>query len=201
MTIVYACSKNDPVLGDERCPHYPRVTPAIDLEQETWNQVSQALLDIDYIRTLVDSHIAQQASHGPADTVALQRKLTDLEDEETRIVRGLAQQDDLHRDVLVRALSQAKDDSTAVRKELQRLGRSKETAFDTEAVHKAIERLVALARARLNDPTQQLMAEIYDLVELDLVRVEHRTFQGSANLPLPEPAIQDEVWEEALPSP
>jgi hypothetical protein len=42
------------------------------------------------------------------------------------------------------------------------------------------------------------MAEVFDLIELDLIRVEGRTFEGVAHLPLPDPETAREVWEEAL---
>ncbi len=37
-----------------------------------------------------------------------------------------------------------------------------------------------------------------DLLQVDLIRVEGRSFEGVARLPLPDPETEGEVWVEAL---
>jgi hypothetical protein len=39
------------------------------------------------------------------------------------------------------------------------------------------------------------MAEVFDLLDLDLIRTEGRTFEGVARIPLPDPDSRGEVWE------
>ena len=41
------------------------------------------------------------------------------------------------------------------------------------------------------------MAEVFDLVRLDLIRVEGRTFEGVARIPIPDPESKGEVWKGA----
>jgi DNA invertase Pin-like site-specific DNA recombinase len=195
--VVYACSRNELSLGDERCPHYPRVTQATTLEQEVWKRIIDALLDTDYLETLVGNHIAQNLD-GQVDTGTLQRRLTELSNEETRIVRALAKYDDIHRDALDRALFQVTQERSTIRRELDRITKAQTASIAVDQVPKATRRYAALARTKLDNPSEELMTEIFDLIELDLVRVEHRTFEGSARLPLPDMEAQSEVWEEAL---
>jgi hypothetical protein len=45
------------------------------------------------------------------------------------------------------------------------------------------------------------MAEVFDLLQVDLIRVEGRTFEGVARIPIPDPDSMGEVWEGALRDP
>ena len=53
----------------------------------------------------------------------------------------------------------------------------------------------------LADPTTELMAEVFNLLQVDLIRVEGRTFEGVARIPIPDPDSGAEVWEGALQDP
>jgi hypothetical protein len=76
-----------------------------------------------------------------------------------------------------------------------RLQEAQRGALSVESVPGATQRLARLAEARLADPTVELMAEVFDLLEVDLIRIEGRTFEGVARLPLPDPDADSEVWK------
>ena len=44
------------------------------------------------------------------------------------------------------------------------------------------------------------MAEVFDLFEVDPIRIEGRTFEGVARIPFPDPENGGEVWKGALRS-
>ena len=64
-----------------------------------------------------------------------------------------------------------------------------------ESIPDTAERLAAFTKHRLADPTTEEMTEGFDLIQVDLVRLNGRSFDGVAQLPLPDPDAQGEVWE------
>ena len=196
---VYECSRNDQGFGAERCPHRPRLTTANTLETAIWDQIVAAMSDQGYLEALVGSYLADTSDGDHQQRLGhFRKRLADLQGEETRIVRHLAEDDGLHGDALTRALSETTAERITVEKELERLQETQQAALPMDSVPEAARRLSLVAKARLTNPTVELMAEVFDLLEVDLIRIEGRTFEGVARLPLPDPETVGEVWEGAL---
>jgi hypothetical protein len=194
----YECSKNDPTFGDDRCPHRPRITRAELLEDAVWQQVVTALTDPDYLARLATEHLMAISDVTPGEIVGFERRLGQLRSEETSLVRRMAV-DELHTPAHERALDEVAAERITVEKELERLREAQRGALNVESVPEAAERLSRLAEARLNDPTVELMAEVFDLLDVDLIRSEGRTFEGVARLPLPDPDADSDVWKGVPP--
>jgi hypothetical protein len=195
---VYECAQNERGLGSERCPHTPRVTSAVALEHAVWDQVVAALTDPGYLIRLATEYSRAISDSTPGEIVGLKRRLGQLHAEETNLVRRMAV-DELHAPAHERALDEVATERITVEKELERLQEAQRGALSVESVPEAVERLSRLAEARLADPTVELMAEVFDLLEVDLIRIQGRTFEGVARLPLPDPSTGGEVWEGAPP--
>ena len=197
--VVYECAQNDHAFAEERCPHFPRTTSAKELEEAVWEQISAVLSDPEYLTRLSRLHLAKTSSGAHQQTTGqLRRRLSDLETEENRIVRLLAERDQLNNVAAVdRALDEVAAERLTVEKELERLQHAETAGLAAESIPEAAQRLAALANARLANPTIDLMAEVFDLLQLDLTRTEGRTFEGVAQLPLPDPDTEGEVWAEA----
>jgi hypothetical protein len=199
---MYECSNNKNSFGEERCPHRPRATKAEALHSAVWKQVVGALTDTDHLTGLAMSHLTSMTNGDEQKRIGgLRRQVSKLRTEETNIVRRLAKDDDLHGDALTRALDETKTDLTTVEKELARIEKTQRGRLTVESVPEAALRLSRLAEARLATPTTTLMAEVFDLLEVDLIRTEGRTFEGVARIPLPDTENGGEVWEEAPPGP
>ena len=123
--------------------------------------------------------------------------LSRLRTQETNIIRQLAENEDLHGNALTRALGEIEADRLTVEKELLRIEEAQRGTLTVESVPEAALRLSQLAEARLKHPTTALMAEVFDLLEVDLIRIEGRTFEGIARIPLPDMQKSGEVWEGA----
>jgi DNA invertase Pin-like site-specific DNA recombinase len=194
----YECSGNEPTLGDHRCPHRPRITRADALEDAVWDLVVAAITDPGCLTRLATDYVTAISDVTPNEVAGLERRLGKLQSQETRLVRRLAE-DDLHVEATERALDEVATERNTVEKELERLQEAQQGALSTESVPEAVERLSALAQSRLADPTIELMAEVFDLLQVDLIRVEGRTFEGVARIPIPDPDSRGEVWEGAPP--
>jgi site-specific DNA recombinase len=195
---VYECARNDRALGDEQCLHRPRVTSAKALEHAVWDQVLTVLTDPDYLTRLATEHLTTISDVTPGEIVGLERRLGQLRSEETNLVRRMATED-VHTDATERALDEVASERITAEKELIRLQEAQRGALSIESVSDATQRLSRLAADRLADPTVELMAEVFDLLQVDLIRVEGRTFEGVARLPLPDPNTGSEVWEGVPP--
>ncbi len=196
---MYECSRNDQSFGAERCPHRPRLTRADTLETAIWDQIVAAIADEGYLETLIGSYLADASDGDHQQRLGhLRKRLADLQGEETRIVRHLAEDDGLHGDALTRALGETTADRLTVEKELERIQETQQAALTMDSVPEAARRLSLIAKARLTNPTVELMADVFDLLQVDLIRVEGRSFEGVARLPLPDPQTEGEVWVEAL---
>jgi hypothetical protein len=110
-------------------------------------------------------------------------------------------EEDLHVKATERALDEVASERITIEKELERLQEAQQGALSTESVPAATRRLSQLAADRLADPTTELMAEVFDLLQVDLIRVKGRTFEGVARIPLPDPDSGGEVWEGAPQDP
>ncbi len=195
----YECSKNDQTFGGDRCPHRPRITRAELLEDAVWHQVVTALTDPDYLARLATEHVMAITDATPEEIVGLERRLGQLRSEETSHLRRIAV-DPVHTEGIERALDEVAAERITVEKEVKRLQETQRGALSTESVPEAVERFSRLAEARLADPTAELMAEVFDLLQVDLIRVEGRTFEGVARVPIPDPESRGEVWEGAPPA-
>lgn len=197
---MYECSNNNNGFGEERCPHRPRATKADVLDAAVWRQVVAALTDTDYLTDLATSHLSALTDGDESkSTGGLRRQLAKLQGTETNIVRRLAEDDDLlHGDALERALEATTTDRVTIEKELSRIEEARRGTLTVELVPEAVQRLSHLAKTRLANPTIELMAEVFDLFEVDLIRIEGRTFEGVARIPFPDPENGGEVWKGAL---
>jgi hypothetical protein len=193
---MYECSNNSNSFGDDRCPHRPRATKAEALDEAVWKQVVVALTDSDYLTDLATSHLSSATGGDETKRVGgLRTRLANLQTTETNIVRRLAEGGDLHGDALERALEATSTDRATVEKELSRIEKTQRGRLTVESVPEAALRLSRLAEASLATPTTTLMAEVFDLLEVDLIRTEGRTFEGVARIPLPDMEKDREVWD------
>lgn len=65
------------------------------------------------------------------------------------------------------------------------MNRAAELRLNAESVERQLRRLAEQARDKLMDPTPELMAAVFDLLELDLVRIGDDHFEGTGSIPLP----------------
>ena len=173
--------------------HRPRNMRAHDLEEAVWDQVRAILTDKDYLLELAALHLAA-ANELPStdDRRGLQRRLAELGEQKIRIVRALAVTNEL--ETLDHALQQIKDEEQVLQAQLRDIDRRAELSLNALTVEEQLKSLAATARERMANPTDELMAELFDLLEIDMVRVDDARFEGTGSIPLPEDG--GEVWIE-----
>lgn len=66
--------------------------------------------------------------------------------------------------------------------------------YERANIQEQLRRLADNARTRMTDPSLELMSEVYDLLDIDLVRVTAERFEGTGTIPIPEDG--GEVWEK-----
>ena len=192
----YECSRNHHALGDERCRHRPRIIRAPDLEAAVWNQVVGVLTNEDYLLELASAYLADISDDTDyaSELRGTEAKLTNLGAQETRIVRKLAEQDELH--ALTGALQEIAQEQAALVARLDDLNRRHALQLDEATMEQQLRNLADTARDRLLEPTPELMSKVFDLLHIDLVRTSSDLFEGTGTIPLPRDG--GEVWEEGL---
>lgn len=192
----YECSQNHHTFGDDRCHLRPRITQAPTLDQAVWDAVSAVLTDGDYLAALAADFLGVDGNEERRpDTTMLERQLGRLRTEETNIVRALARNGDLREEILQPALEEVSSERRTIEKELARLAAVHERRLDRITVEMQLRRLAAIAKERMADPTLEMMTEVFDLLELDLIRVEGGLYEGVGRLPLLTGGVgAGEVW-------
>ena len=180
----YTCSTANDSFGEERCPHLPRTHRAIPLEAAVWDEVCMVLTDPDHLIGLASACLDDQegqASANADERRQVQTRLDQLDRQETRIVRDLADQDKL--DLLDRTLDEIAEEGQALRSRLDEIDQQQTVVKISE---KQLRTLAEQARSRLDNPTPELMAEVFDLLDIQLHRVAPDRFEGTGTIPLPD---------------
>ncbi len=90
-----------------------------------------------------------------------------------------------HLDALNEALDEITNEETELRTRLASLDERAHLQARHESVERQLGRLADTARAALASPTRQLMAEVFDLLQIDLGRVAGDHFEGTGSIPIP----------------
>jgi len=164
----YKCSRNSIDWGDNRCDQYPRYRDAQQLETAVWDEVKKVVTDPDYLKHLLEAHLAEQSpsTHLSHDQrTSLKRRITELHQEQVTITREYASAG-IDANVLRTAID-------AITTDIETLNDQLAKAEHWEDVRKmkadAVASLTALAeRARetLAWPTPELMKEVFDLLDI-----------------------------------
>lgn len=180
----YTCSNAHHSFGEQRCPHLPRTHQAIPLEEAVWEEVHNVLTDPEYLIGLARAYLDDQKVQ-PATTAAERRQLQvrydQLETQETRIVRDLADQNKL--DLVDRTLNEIADEKQTLQSRLDEID-DQQTV--TNISDDQLRTLSEQARTRLHDSTPELMAEVFDLLDIQLHRVGDDRFEGTGTIPIPD---------------
>ena len=193
---------NHHTFGEDRCHLRPRITQAQKLDQAVWEAVLSVLTDGDYLSQLAADFISQNESTDLRETATLERRLGQLRMEETSIVRALARRGELHDEVLQPALEEVTGERRTIEKELARVTGENRLLIDRTSTEAQLRQLAVSAQERLANPTPEMMTEVFDLLDLDLIRVEGGLYEGVGRLPLPpgNDADEGEVWAKEPPS-
>jgi hypothetical protein len=122
----------------------------------------------------------------------LQSRLSALDEQKVRIIRKQAELDEL--DALDAALAEINAEEAALKAQLVDIDPRQAMKADFGTVEDQLRGLVDTARLRMTNPTTETMVEVFDLLELGLVRVGDHRFEGTGNIPIP--ADGGEVWDE-----
>ena len=112
---------------------------------------------------------------------AIQVRLDRLLTQETRIVRDLADQNKL--DLLDRTLNEITDERQTLQSRLDEIDENQRTAHVSES---QLRTLAEQAQTRLDNPNPELMAQVFDLLDIQLHRVEQNRFEGTGTIPIPD---------------
>lgn len=96
--VYYTCGRAHHSFGKERCQYLPRTHRALPLEEAVWEEVHSVLTSPDYLIGLAHEYLTSQTSQQITtadERREIQVRLDQLEKQETRIVRDLADQDKL----------------------------------------------------------------------------------------------------------
>ena len=181
----YRCNRTYSTWGDQQCRQLPRTYRAVELEQKVWALVEAVLSNPDYLIELATTFLRERepaVKKQQERRDRLQARLDQLGVEETRIVRQLAIDDRLS--ALSVALADVEAEEMEVRAALDQL-QTAHSLPDTTKLDERIRKLVADAREGLADPSNEMMAEMFDLLDVQLHRVAADRFEGMASIPLP----------------
>jgi site-specific DNA recombinase len=182
----YICSHASSSFGGERCRLQPQSYRARDLESAVWNEVASLLTDTARLKTLAVGYLATLDSSTRDFTLrrAIKGRLGDLKRERTAIVRKLADTGTL--DALEDALAEIQDEEATLQRELDQIRHEDDLLAAQTSLPARIEALVgACQNLVLTDPDEQLMADIFDVLEVHLDLVEPYRFEGTASIPIP----------------
>ena len=122
----------------------------------------------------------------------LNRRLDALRDERTAIVREKARSN--HLDALDDALAQIDVEEATLKQQLTQAEQRQRLRTQRATVGQQIDAFVDTAQERMASPTVELMAQVFDLLDIDLVRIANHQFEGTGSIPIPEDG--GEVWKE-----
>ena len=106
-------------------------------------------------------------------------------------MRDLADQDKLH--LAEGALAEIACEKNTIQTRLDEIDAQ---PSPTNISEEQIRNLTEQARSRLDNPTPELMAEVFDLLDIRLHRAADNRFEGTGTIPIPE---GDADKEELLP--
>jgi len=188
----YECSRNKKEFADERCEFRPRIIQAVHLEELVWNEVVAILTDPDYLHALAAEVMDDTAVDDGDGVRGLNRRLDALRDERTAIVREKARSN--HLDALDDALAQIDVEEATLKQQLTQAEQRQRLRTQRATVGQQIDAFVDTAQERMASPTVELMAQVFDLLDIDLVGIANHQFEGTGSIPIPEDG--GEVWKE-----
>lgn len=195
----YTCAKAHASYGGEPCSYLPRSHRAIPLEEAVWNAVHSVLTNPEYLIELANEYLNSRTTKADStdERHEVHVQLDHLERQETRIVRDLADQDKLN--LLDRALGHINEERAALENRLDELDALEVAPPISERQLRAF---AEQAQSRLDKVTPELMAEIFDLLDIQLHRVDENRFEGTGTIPIPDDGdllrvgSSGEVWKE-----
>ena len=180
----YTCSNSYQGFSDDRCLNRPRTIQAVPLEKAVWSEVYEVLTNPDYLIELAQTFISdseKQQKQNAGELHQLRVKFDQLDKQETRIVRDLADQDKLH--LAEGALAEIASEKKTIQTRLDEID---DQPSPTNISEEQIRNLTEQARSRLDSPTPELMAEVFDLLDIRLHRAADNRFEGTGTIPFPE---------------
>ena len=81
-----------------------------------------------------------------------------------------------------------------LRQRLAAIERRQALQQQSGTVEEQLRKLARTAHNRLQDATPEQMAQLYDLLDLDLIRTGARRFEGTGSIPIHEAG---DIWENA----
>ena len=129
-------------------------------------------------------------------------QLTRLQERKSRIAIALADADAL--DTLNDALAETRTEEAALEAQIRDIEQRAQLRGQRQSIVDQLKTLAKQARTRLADPTPELMAQVFDSLELDLTRVDSNVFEGTGSIPILEDGTGDllgEVHEGGLRRP
>ena len=153
------------------------------------------VFDRDYLRGLAATYLSQVGHDDGKDEDQrreIAKRLDGLHNEKMVITREQAKTGNL--DFLEDATAEIEQEEAVLREQLDDLDRRSRLRVERGTLDDQLTGLAEKAKAKLSDLTTREMAELFDLIELDLERVSDHKFVGTASIPIPENG--GEVWEE-----
>jgi len=92
------------------------------------------------------------------------------------------------------ALTEVNGEIAALSTELDEVKRRNDRHIDATTAEQQISELAATARSRLDNPSLETIAALYDVLDLDLTRTGSDRFEGTGVIPIPENG--GKVWGE-----
>ena len=180
----YRCNRTEAHWDTQRCTFYPRTYRAVEIEAAAWDQVVAVLSDEEYLTSLAAGYLSEQRVD---EGTVQQRNVLEVEADRLRrqrkaIVRELAATERL--DLLNDTLEDIDMDIEEIEAKLDDLP-SRTGPVDLDSLEPAIHALTASANEMLNDLTPELMAKVFDLLEVQLTRVAADRFEGTGTIPIP----------------
>ena len=151
----------------------------------------------EYLNTLAATHLADvdDGETGDEDRRRIENKLGDFRRQKTAIVRKLADTGSL--DFLEDAITGIDDEIIALNRQLDEIARREALRAERASLPDRLNALAEQVRIRFSEPDETLMADRFDLLELELHLVEPYRFEGTGSIPIPD-AEGGEVSEGAL---
>lgn len=164
----YKCSRNKPEYADRRCDQYPRYRHAEPLEERIWEEVKGVLTDEQYLHSVLSTHLTATSA---ADTMganqsdALRRLIASRREEQVKIVRDYASQG-LAAELVKAATDEIAADIAALQSQLAQAEHWNQLRHQKSDALSALSALAKRARFNLENPTPELMREVFELLEL-----------------------------------
>ena len=137
-----------------------------------------------YVLELAAEYLAEHADpDGVEDRYRhVELRLGQLHDQKHRVARSLAESDKL--DTLTDVLADINNEIQTLEAENRELERHDQMRIGNQNLEDQLQRLAQNARSRLADPTTELMTSVFDVLQLDLVRVGDDRFEGTGSIPV-----------------